>query len=110
LVGNTWRTKVVANDHTHWRAQGLFAYLFIAAPMVGASSRQHLSEATGGGRRTRQRGGLSHKRQMVTTGEWLGATEAGLKKLESDPNKTGSEKKNGPKAVFLRGKKLQRFL
>ena len=29
-----------------------------AAPMVGASSRQHRSAATGGGRRSRQRGGL----------------------------------------------------
>jgi len=29
------------------------------------------------------------------------------KELESDPNnQAGSEKKNGPKAVFLRGKKL----
>ena len=31
-----------------------------AAPVVGASSRQHWSAATGGGRRARQRGGLSH--------------------------------------------------
>ena len=29
-----------------------------AVPMVGASSRQHRSEATGGGQRTHQRGGL----------------------------------------------------
>jgi hypothetical protein len=37
LVDGSRRAKVVANDHTHWRAQGLLAYIFFAAPMVGAS-------------------------------------------------------------------------
>ena len=41
-----------------WLASSWRASMTFAAPMVGASPRQHRSAATGGGRRARQRGGL----------------------------------------------------
>jgi hypothetical protein len=75
LVGNTWRTKVVANDHTHWRAQGLFAYLFIAAPMVGASPDNI------GAKRPAEGGVPASGAGSATKNEWLGTVEARPKKI-----------------------------
>jgi len=50
-----------------WLALRWHACISFAAPMDGASSRQHRSAASGGGRRTHQRGGVS-KRSGVQMG------------------------------------------
>ena len=72
---------------TQQACTGSRAHISFAAPMVGASSRQHWSEATGGGRRTRQRGGLSQRRAQSPIRRM--AEEPKIfspKQLESDPN------------------------
>ena len=57
-----WRVKAFAIWLQLVQAPGSRAAISCAAPMAGASSRQHWSAARGAGWRARQRGGLS-KRQ-----------------------------------------------
>jgi hypothetical protein len=61
-IAGCWRANAFSIRLQLVQVPGSRAAISCAAPMVGASSRQQWSEATGAGRRARQRGGLS-KRQ-----------------------------------------------
>ena len=82
-LASCWRSQLIAPAHLGRHARVALSY-FVRSTDGGCAARQHPSEATGGGGRSRQRGGFSTKR--VPPSIWRAPKSISPKELESDPN------------------------